>query len=104
MASQSKQLHDSDEPLGRVVLIPLDSVTVIHGELVMEVVVSLANCHERGNHVVPGSVLVIEWSLAEPMRQRVDTERRLKSRRDQKPSQDSFGQGTAPSVRKGLTW
>ena len=71
-------LAGGDKPLGRVVLVPLDGVAVVHGELVVEVVVTLADGDEGGDHVVAGSVLVIEGSLAEPMGKGVDTERRLK--------------------------
>ena len=68
-----------DEPLRRVVLVPLDRVTVVHGELVVEVVVALANGAERGDHVVARSVLVIERSLSEPVRERVHAESGLQT-------------------------
>ena len=41
--SKSKLLANPNEPLGRVVLVPLDRVPVVHGELVVEVVVALPN-------------------------------------------------------------
>lgn len=56
-----------DEPFGGVVLVPLDSISVIHGELVMEVVISLANGNERGDEVILWCVLVVERSLSEPV-------------------------------------
>ena len=41
-----------DGPLGGVVLVPLDSVTVVRGELVVEVVVAFAEGNESGDNVV----------------------------------------------------
>ena len=77
MACQSNILTDPDEPLGRVILIPFDSVPVVHRELMVEVMVSLANGNKSGDDVITGCVLIIEWCLAKPMGERVDTERRL---------------------------
>lgn len=72
--SETEELAGRDEPLGRVVLVPLDGVTVVHGELVVEVVVSLADGDQGGDEVVTRGVLVIESVLSQPMGQRVDTE------------------------------
>ena len=77
MASKAELLHNPDEPLGRVILVPLDGVTVVHGELVVEVVVTFTDSDESSDHVVARSVLVIEGSLAEPVSERVDAESRL---------------------------
>lgn len=74
---ESDLVADPDEPLGRIVLVPLDSVSVVHGELVVEVVVSFAVCDERGDHMVTRSVLVVERRLPEPVCKGVHTERRL---------------------------
>lgn len=65
---------EPDAPLGRVILEPLDSVTVVRGELVVEVVVSLSESDEGSNDVVPGAVAVIEGLLSEPVGKRVDAE------------------------------
>lgn len=43
MGSEVKLGHGGDEPLGRVVLVPLDGVSEVHGELVVEVVVSFTD-------------------------------------------------------------
>lgn len=77
MARKTKQGASRDEPLGRVVLIPLDRVTVVHRELVMEVVVALSDGDECGDDVVARRVLVVKRSVTEVVRQRVDTERGL---------------------------
>lgn len=81
LAREPELEADPDEPLRRVVLVPLDRIAVIHRELVVEVVVALADGHERGDEVVLRRVLVVERRLAEPVRERVDTERGLKTRR-----------------------
>ena len=78
MRGQTNSLHRADEPLGGIILVPLDSVTVVHGELVVEVVVTFTDSDESSDHVVARSVLVIEGSLAEPVSERVDAESRLK--------------------------
>ncbi len=66
-----------NEPFGGIVLIPFNSVAVVHGKLMVEVVVSLANRDERSRKVVARRVLVVERRLTEPVRERVDAERRL---------------------------
>jgi hypothetical protein len=75
--SETEPLHGNDEPLSRIILIPLDGVAVVHGELMVEVVVTLTNGNESGNDMVTRSVLVVEGSLAKPVSKRVDTEGRL---------------------------
>ena len=77
VTSETELLHNPDEPLGRVILVPLDGVTVVHGELVVEVVVTFTDSDESSDHVVARSVLVIEGSLAEPVSERVNAESRL---------------------------
>jgi hypothetical protein len=64
VGSEAKLGHDPDEPLCGVVLVPLDGVTVVHRELVVEVVVTFTDGGECGDHVVAGSVLVVKGSLA----------------------------------------
>lgn len=77
VARKAELLTHPDEPLRWVVLVPFDRVPVVHGELVVEVVVALADRDQRGNEVVTRSVLVVEWCLAEPVRKRVHAECRL---------------------------
>ena len=74
MGCETEHRHGGNEPLGRVVLEPLDGVSEIHGELVVEVVVTFTNGAESSEEVVAGSVLVIERLVSEPMSERVDTE------------------------------
>jgi hypothetical protein len=44
--------HGPDEPLGRVVLVPFDSVSVVHRELVVEIVVALPDGNEGGDDMI----------------------------------------------------
>jgi len=77
VGSEAKDRHGRDEPLGGVVLEPLDGVTEVHGELVVEVVVAFSDGAEGGEEVVAGSVLVVKRLVTEPVGERVDTEGRL---------------------------
>jgi len=67
-------LQYPDEPLSGVILIPLDSITIVHGELVMEVVVTFTNGRKGCSEVISWSVLVIERRFAKPVGKRVNTE------------------------------
>lgn len=64
-------------PLGRVVLVPVDGVAEVRGELVVEVVVSLTEGDESSDEVVAGRVAVIEGLVTEPVGKRVDAESSL---------------------------
>jgi len=77
VTGESNFLASPDEPLGGVVLVPLNGVAVVHGELVVEVVVTFTNGDESGGKVVAGCMLIIERSLAEPVGERVNAEGRL---------------------------
>ncbi len=77
MRSEAEARSSPDEPLGRVVLEPLDGIAKVHRELVVEIVVPFADGAERSDEVVAWSVLVVKRLVAEPMRERVDTESRL---------------------------
>ncbi|KAL2292658.1 hypothetical protein FJTKL_07760 [Diaporthe vaccinii] len=74
VGGEAELLPEPDRPLGRVILPPADCVAVVRGELVVEVVVSLAQSDERGDDVVPGAVTVVEGLIPEPVGQTVDTE------------------------------
>lgn len=71
-----------DGPLGGVVLVPLDSVTVVGGELVVEVVVTFTKGDKSGDDVVPGAVAVVEGLVAEPVGKGVDAEGSLLDEED----------------------
>ena len=77
VSSEAELEANPDEPLGRIVLIPLNGITVVHGELVVEVVVTLTDGNERSDEVITGSVLVVEGGLTEPVGQGVNAEGRL---------------------------
>ena len=70
-------MHDSDKPFGRIILVPSDGVAIVHRELVVEIVIALANCHEGCNDMVARSVFIIKRGFAQPVREGVDAERAL---------------------------
>ena len=67
MARESKLLHHPDKPFRGVILIPLDGIAVVHRELVVEIVVALANGDKCSDQVIARCVLVIKGSLTEPV-------------------------------------
>lgn len=77
MAREPKHTANLDEPLRRVILIPTNSIPIIHRELVVEVMVSLSDGDKGGDHMVAGCMLVVERRLAKPVRERVHAERRV---------------------------
>jgi len=81
MRSETEQRHGGDEPFRRVVLEPLDGVSKVHRELVMEIVITFADGDERGDKVIPRGVLVVERCVTEPMREGVYAERRVVDKR-----------------------
>lgn len=54
VVGEAESLPDPDGPLGGIVLVPLDGISVIGGELVVEVVVSLTEGNEGGDDVITG--------------------------------------------------
>lgn len=60
MTGQTELAADPDEPFSGIILVPLNSIPVVHRELVVEVVITLANGHESSDEMVSGRVLVIE--------------------------------------------
>lgn len=69
--------HDPDEDLGGVVLVPLESVAVVRGELVVKVVVTFTEGGKRSQGVVTRGAAVVKGLLANPVSKRVDAESRL---------------------------
>jgi hypothetical protein len=67
----------TNEPLRRVVLVPLDRVPVVHRELVVEVVIALAQRDERRDEMVARGLLVVERGLTQDVRDGVNAERTL---------------------------
>ena len=77
MASESQLLADPNEPLGRVVLVPSDGISVVHRKLMVEIMIAFTKSYQRSSKMISWCMLVIERSFAQPMSKRVDTERRL---------------------------
>ena len=74
MRGKTQPTTDSDEPFCRVVLVPPDGVPKIRGELMVKVVITLAQCDHCSDDMITGSVLVVKRCIAEPVRQRVNAE------------------------------
>ena len=69
---ETKPGHDGDEPLCRIILVPLDGISVVHGELMVEVVVTFTNGDESSDNMISRSVLVIKGCFTEIVSERVD--------------------------------
>jgi len=64
---KTKEGRDPDEPFRRVVLVPFDSVTVVHRELVVEIVIAFTDGDECGDHMVSRGVFVVERGFTKPV-------------------------------------
>lgn len=80
--SEAETLPSEDGPLGRVVLPPLNGVSVVGRKFVVEVVVALTKGDESGDEVVTGRVAVVEGLVTEPVSKRVDAESSLLNEAD----------------------
>jgi hypothetical protein len=78
VTSETNKLAERDEPLGRIILIPLNGITIIHRELVVEVVISFTDGHQSSNNMVTRGMLIIKGRLAEPVSKGVNTESGLR--------------------------
>ena len=67
-------LAGPEEPFCGIVLIPLVAVSVIHRELVVEVMVSFSHRDHGGNNAILGCQFIIIWLLAKPVTQRIHAE------------------------------
>lgn len=94
VVGEAELLPDPDGPLGRIILVPLDGISVVGGELVVEVVVSLSESDKGGEDVVTGRVSVVERLVTEPVGDRVDAERGLLDEADSKDT--SIDEATGP--------
>ena len=63
-----------EKDLERRLTVPFDSVAVVRGELMMEVVVAFSEGDQSGENMIPGRVAVIKGLVAKPMSKRVDAE------------------------------
>lgn len=72
VVGETEELPQADGPLGGVVLPPLNGVAVVGRELVVEVVVALAESNKSGDDVVTGRVAVVKGLVAEPVGEGVD--------------------------------
>jgi hypothetical protein len=68
MAGEPNTLAEPYKPLGGVILIPFDRVSVVHWELMVEIVITLSDRDQGGEDVVSRGVFIVKRRLAEPMR------------------------------------
>ena len=95
---EAKLLPNPDRPLRWVILMPFNSIAVVGGELVVEVVVTLTKSDKSSDDVITGRVAVIEWLITKPMCQRVDTEGGLLDEEDsENTSVDESAHPISPS-------
>lgn len=98
---EAEHLPEVDGPLGRVILPPLNGVSVVGGEFVVEVVVTLTEGDKSRDEVITGRVAVIKGLVTEPMGQRVDAESGLLNEAD---TQDTaVDEATHPVVEQETT-
>lgn len=100
VVGETELLPDPDRPLGGVILVPFDGVAVVGGELVVEVVVALAESDQSGDNVVTGRVAVIEGLVSEPVGEGVDAEGGLL---DEEDTQDAGVDETTEPVTPAET-
>jgi hypothetical protein len=75
MTGNANFLAGPDKPLGRIILVPLDGIPVVHGKLVMEIVIALSDSDQCSNKVISGCVLVVKGSLSKIVSQRIHAKR-----------------------------
>lgn len=94
VGGETELLPGPDAPLGRVILVPFDSVAVVGRELVVEVVVTLAKGDQGSDDVITRAVAVVKGLLPEPVGKRVDTEGGLLD--DENTEDSSVDEATPP--------
>ena len=67
MTGEAHSLANPNEPLGRVILVPLDGISVVHWELMVEIVIPFTDGDESSYGMVARSMLVVKRSLPEPV-------------------------------------
>ena len=66
-----------DEPFCRIILIPLDGISIVHRELVMKIVIPFSESNKSSDKMVPRGQFIIERRLPEPVRDGIDAKNRL---------------------------
>lgn len=74
VVSETEHRQAANKPFGRIVVEPANTVAVVVGVLVMEVVVTLSEGEESGDDVIAWGALVVVGVLAEVVGNRVDAE------------------------------
>lgn len=91
---KAKLLPHPDCPLGGVILMPFDGITIVRGKFVMEVVVTFTESDKSSDDVVTRRVAVVKWLVTKPVSQRVDAKGCLLDEEDSKNS--SIDESTPP--------
>ena len=68
VARQPDLFATCNEPLSRIPLVPFDSVSIVHRELVVKVMIPLAEGHNGGDEVISRCQLIVERRFTKPMR------------------------------------
>lgn len=76
-AGTSDHVAERDEPFGGIILIPMECVSVVHRELMVEVMIALAHGEKSGNEVVAWGKNIVVGRRAKVMCDGVDAERAL---------------------------
>jgi hypothetical protein len=92
--SKAHLLPQPDGPFGGIILMPLDSIAVVGWELVVEVVVSLAESDQGSDDVIPRRVSVVKWLISKPVSKGIDAEGGLLDEEDSKDA--SIHKSTKP--------
>src|SRR5208282_5068105 len=71
---EPQPVHQADAPFGRIPLPPAHAVAIIVRELMVEIVIALAECQQRDDTVVARSVLIGVRPEPPHMGKRIDEE------------------------------
>lgn len=74
MSRRPKAGTSRNEPFCGIPLVPFDGVAIIHGELVMKVVISLAQSDDGGEKMISWRQLVVEGRFTQIMCEGIHTE------------------------------
>lgn len=81
MTSQPDLLATPDEPFRRIILVPFDCISIVHRELVVEVMISFSDRNEGGDKMISRCMFIVEWGFSKPMGERIHAESRLENER-----------------------
>ena len=74
IVGEAELLPDPDAPLSWVILPPINRVPVVRWELMVEIMVALAQCEKGSDYVITGAIAVVEWLIAQVVSNTVHAE------------------------------